>query len=184
MDFCKRPSFFHFTMIGCLNISDKAKNIIDFSSIAFDTGEYFHPIGNFSIIPHKGNYLASFRRFAYHITSGEEKYVTCQALKLADPHKQLFCVLDKSFNFIKQLPCAESTYWLGYEPYAQKRLPYLEDMRMMEWGDHIYGMSTIFYQGETGYSTIGLEVQKIGIEDDVVTCEHFWNSIPSGIKGT
>lgn len=88
-------------MEGCLNIQDMAKRKIDFSDYAFEMGEYFNPIGNFSIIPYNGIYLASFRRFAYHITTEWNEYVTYPALKLNDPHKQLFCLLDRDFNFIR-----------------------------------------------------------------------------------
>ena len=98
-----------------------------------------------------------------------------------DLFTKLFCLLDKDFKFVKQLPCVNSSYW--EDPNFINRLPYLEDMRMVVWNGNIYGSSTIFYQGEKGYARIGMEVQSIVVQHDMVSCEHIWNSLPVGIKG-
>lgn len=50
-------------------------------------------------------------------------------MRLEEPHKQLFCLLDRDFKFVKELPCVSSSYWVS-ERY-KSRLPYLEDMRMV-----------------------------------------------------
>lgn len=142
--------------MNALNISDKAKRVIDFSNIGYECGEFFHPIGNFSIIPYYGIWLASFRRFAYHITTDIQNYVTTPELKLNNPHKQLFCLFGRDFNFIKKLPCEKSDFW--EDPKFNRRTPYLEDMRMIEWNGTIYGISSIFYQNEKSYERFGLEV--------------------------
>lgn len=158
-----------------------AKSVIDFSEIGFECGCMFNPIGNFSIVPFNGMYLASFRKFAYFITTDIQQYMFTQNMRLKEPHKQLFCLLDKDFKFVKQLPCVNSSYW--EDPNFINRLPYLEDMRMVEWNGNLYGTSTIFYQGEKGYARIGMEFQQIVVGHDMVSCEHRWNSIPVGIKG-
>ena len=170
-----------------LNISDKANSKLNMADIGFECGDMFHSIGNFSIVPFNGFYLASFRRFAYYITSETEEYLTCQTLSLEDPHKQLFCLLDKDFNFIKHIPCATSTFW--EDPKFNRRTPYLEDMRMVNWEGNIYGISSIFYQNEKSFERFGLEFQQIdvcskGMEGCAhVECQHRWNSIQHGIFG-
>ena len=170
-----------------LNLSDKAKRTINLSDIAFECGDFYHPIGNFSIVPLNGMYFASFRRFAYHIPTDTQNYVTCQQLKLDDPHKQMFCLLDRDFNFVKHLPCEKSAYW--EDPHFNMRTPYLEDMRMVEWDGKIYGISSVFYQGEKSYARFGFEFQHIDVYSKGmeccahVECHHRWNSIQNGMFG-
>jgi len=45
-------------------------------------------------------------------------------------------------------------------------------------------MSTIIYQDEKKYALLGFELQKIVVDGDLVSCQHVWNSVPVGIKGT
>lgn len=47
-----------------------------------------------------------------------------------------------------------------------KRLPYLEDMRMTIWDGEIYGISTIVYQAEKRYAQVALQVQKIEVDGE------------------
>lgn len=174
-------------MENCLNISHAAKRKIDLSSYGFEMGCVFNNIGNFSIVPFDGLYLASFRRFAYWISSERQEYLTQANMKLKDPHKHLFCLLDSDFNFIKQLPCHSSTYW--EDPKFNRRTPYLEDMRLVEWDGQMYGMSAIFYQNEKSYERFGLELQRISLNSGGmelfanVSCQHKWNSVQYGIMG-
>lgn len=170
-----------------MNISHKAKRKIDFTSYGFEMGCVFNNIGNFSIVPFNGLYLASFRRFGYWITSDIQEYLTQANMKLKDPHKHLFCLLDSDFNFIKHLPCHSSTYWEDSK--FNLRVPYLEDMRMVNWDGRTYGMSAIFYQNEKSFERFGMELQKISIESHGmelcanVSCQHKWNSVQYGIMG-
>ena len=83
------------------NISDKAKSVIDYSEIAFECGFFFNPIGYFSIIPFGDYYLASFRAFGYFITSDLHQYVFTPNMRLKEPHKYIFCLLDRDFKFVK-----------------------------------------------------------------------------------
>lgn len=174
-------------IMKAIRLQDKALRIIDFSPLALQMGDYFHPIGNFSIVPFYGSYLASFRRFAYHITTEIQEYVTEPTLKLEDPHKHLFCILDRDFKFVKHIPCHTSTFW--EDPKFNRRIPYLEDMRMVKWDGRIYGISAIFYQNENSYERFGLEVQNITVEQvgmelfSKLNCSHKWNSVQCGIMG-
>ena len=52
-------------------------------------------------------------------------------MRLKEPHKYIFCLLDRDFKFVKQLKCVHSSYW--EHPVWNKKLPYLEDMRMTIW---------------------------------------------------
>ena len=174
-------------MSDTLNISHKAKRKIDFTSIGFDMGCAFNNVGNFSIVPFNGLYLASFRRFGYWITRDRQQYLTQKNLKLQDPHKHLFCLMDSDFNFIKHLPCPSSTYW--EDPKFNLRTPYLEDMRMVNWDGRTYGISAIFYQNEKSYERFGMELQEICVEQRGmelcanVSCRHKWNSVQHGVMG-
>lgn len=112
-----------------LRIDKYAKSVIDFSDIGFGCECFFNPVGNFSIVPYGEGYLASFRKFAYYITTELNQYVFTQNMRLKEPHKQLFVVLDRDFKFVKELPCVSSSYWVS-ERY-KSRLPYLEDMRLV-----------------------------------------------------
>lgn len=161
------------------NISGKAKSVIDYSEIAFECGFFFNPIGNFSIIPFGDYYLASFRAFGYFITTEIQNYVFTPNMKLKEPNKYVFCLLDRDFHFVKQLKCVQSSYW--EHPVWNKRLPYLEDMRMTIWDGQIYGMSTIIYQDEKKYAALGLQLQKIEVNGDFVSCQHVWNSLQVGM---
>jgi len=158
-----------------------AKRIIDLAHIGFDCGFFSNPVGNFSVIPHGEYYLASFRAFGYYITTETQNYVFTTNMVLAHPDEHIFCLLDRDFSFIKRLPIAENTYWK--DPKFNKRTPYLEDLRMVEWDGSIYGISSVFYQNETSYERFGMEVQKIAVDGEAVRCSHFWNSIEHGMYG-
>lgn len=92
-------------------LGDKAERIIDLSEIGFACDIYTNPVGNFSVIPWGDYYLASFRTFAYYITTEIHRYIFKPNMKLRNPHTQLFCLLDKDFNLVRHLPCEKSTYW-------------------------------------------------------------------------
>ena len=168
-------------MKQAVNISSMAKSVKNFSDLGIELGYCFNPVGNFSIIPFGDYYLASFRKFAYFISSDIHQYLFVPNMRLKEPHKQIFVLLDRDFNLVKELPCVSSSYWVDEQ--FKSKLPYLEDMRMVVWNGNIYGSSTIFYQGEKGYARIGMEVQSIVVQHDMVSCEHIWNSLPVGIKG-
>lgn len=155
---------------------------IDLSHIAWECGMYFNNVGNFSIVPvGKENYLASFRVFGYYI-DGKGRYLTDERMKLQHPDQHIFAILDRDFQFVKQLKLVENTY---YKPkgYEDKRT-YLEDMRLCKWGDEIYGASATFYTESGQWEKMGLEVQKISLlGDEEVQATHLWNSHEQGIEG-
>ena len=155
---------------------------IDLSPIGWECGFLKNNTGNFSLLPlQDGRYLATFRLFGYWITSAEH-YVTTKELTLQHPDQHIFAILDRVFKFVKQLKLVENTY---YKPkgYEDKRT-YLEDMRLCQWGDEIYGASATFYTDSGQWEKMGLEVQKISLlGDEEVQATHLWNSHEQGIEG-
>lgn len=165
-----------------VNLRPYVKSITDLSSIGYDCDIVFNNIGNFSILPFQGNYIATFRMFAYHIDS-RGRYLSADNLRLENPDKYLFVLLDRNFNFVKRIPNSTSTYW--QHPEYNTELPYLEDGRLVNWNGDIYISSSIYYQQDKHWKQYGTEVQKISIDNELNQIEttHIWNAIESGIDG-
>lgn len=102
-------------------------------------------------------------------------------MTLENPDQHLFVLLDRNFNFIKRLNLIENTYWKP-EGFENERT-YLEDMRLCQWGDEIYGSSATFYTRNRQFEKMGIEVQKIEMIGDDVRATHVFNSSESGIMG-
>lgn len=128
---------------------------IDLSPIIWECGYVRNNGGNFSLIPHNDGWIASFRLFGYYIDK-YGRYRTHPDIALERPDNHLFVQLDRDFNFVNRLQVIGNTYW--QDPQNPNKTPYLEDMRMTVWNGEIYGISSIFWQGDKGYIDFGLEV--------------------------
>lgn len=176
------PGNFFFTKsMEAIYIGGRATATRDLSEIGFECGFYHNPIGNFSLTPCGDCYLASFRVFAYWITTERQEYLYTPNMVLEKPDEHLFCLLDEEFNLVKMLPIAENTYYKPHEFTAQKT--YLEDGRMCEWNGEIYLTSATFYTRNNRYEKMGLEVQRLRVDGDEISASHLWNSCEAGIMG-
>ena len=161
-------------MIFSNYIKPLAHSVIDYSDLAFDLGFWFNPIGNFSIIPFRNGYLASFRVFGYFITGDTQSYQCLENMRLENPDQHLFLLLDRDFNFIHQLHLTKNTYYKPDE--FENERTYLEDGRLTKWNNEIYFTTATFYQHNEQWSKMGLEVQKLTIKKSEIQAEHTWNS--------
>lgn len=128
----------------------RAKRIIDLSEIALELGFLFNPVGNFSLLQlPNGNWFCSMRVFGYFISSATHAYLTQSNMKLEHPDAQLFLELDRDFNLVRRFNLVENDYYRV--PEFDRETPYLEDGRLVKWGDEIYLTSAIFYQNNAQY---------------------------------
>lgn len=146
-------------MQNYINLRPVAKRVVDLSPIIWECGHVRNNGGNFSLIPYNDGWLASFRLFGYYITKERQQYVYTKEMTLENPDQHLFVLLDRNFNFIKRLNLIENTYWKP-EGFENERTC-LEDMRLCQWGDEIYGASATFYTRNRQFEKMGIEVQKI-----------------------
>ncbi len=140
-----------------LNIKDKAKDIKDLSNIGIDVGVLFNPVGNFSIVKlDNGNWLCSMRMFGYWISSLTQAYLTDKSMKLERPDEHIFLELDGDFNIVRHFSMKRNTYFK--HPTFNDETPYLEDGRLVKWGDEMYFASAIFYQNNAQWQKFGIEI--------------------------
>ena len=140
-----------------MNIRPLAKKIIDLTTVAFDVGVYRNPIGNLSLLPlADGRWLCYMRRFQYYIDGQRNFYWSSPHLLLKEPHKHLFIIFDKDFNFIEKIDNTSSTY--HHDPDFDSEIPYLEDGRFVKWGDELFLNSATFYQHQQHYVKFGTEI--------------------------
>ena len=140
-----------------MNIKDKAKGIKDLSYIGLESGALFNPTGNFSLLKlDNGNWLCSLRMFGYFISTLTHAYLTDKIMKLEHPDEHIFLELDEDFNIVRHFKIMRNTYFK--HPTFNDETPYLEDGRLVKWGDKIYFASAIFYQNNAQWEKFGIEI--------------------------
>lgn len=165
-----------------LNIKDKAKDIKDLSNIGLEAGALFNSCGNFSLVKlPNGNWLCSMRMFGHYISSLTHSYLTTPELKLAKPDEHIFLELDGDFNILRRFRMKSNTYFK--HPIFNNETPYLEDGRLVKWGDEMYFASAIFYQNNAQWQKFGIEIQRLEIVGDCLEAHHVWSSVEHGLEG-
>ena len=156
--------------------------MIDLSYIGLESGALFNPTGNFSLLKlNNGNWLCSMRMFGYWISSLTRAYLTGKHMRLEHPDEHLFLELDGDFNILWRFRVKRNDYFK--HPIFNDETPYLEDGRLVKWGDEMYFASTIFYQNNAQWQKFGIEIQRLEIVGDCLEAHHVWSSVEHGLEG-
>lgn len=173
--------FFTMAEEQTLNIRNKAKRVVDLSTVGFELGFPYNNCGNFSLLPMPNGYWFCYMRiFAYWIDE-YGRYLTNNRVLLKNPANHQFCILDRDFNFVKKIPNTVSEYWK--HPQFSDETPYMEDGRMIEWNGKVYLSTTVCYQKNGRWNAAGLEIQRLDFQGDTIRASHVWNTIENGIGG-